>query len=137
MIRHFASKQFLAFLLTGGISAIVNFISRIFYNQYCDFSTAVILAYITGMICAFLLAKLFVFRKSQQTLHKSILYFMLVNIAGILQTWAVSMGLDVFLLPTLGVRIYTREIAHAIGITVPVFTSFLGHKFYSFKQPIE
>ena len=85
------------------------------------------------MICAFILAKLFVFTKSQQTLHKSILFFALVNIAGILQTWLVSMGMDIFILPALGVKSYKQDIAHAIGISVPVFTSFLGHKFYSFK----
>jgi putative flippase GtrA len=133
LIHHFASKQFLAFLLTGGLAAIANFSSRIFYSKYCDFSTAIIFAYITGMICAFILAKFFVFTRGQQALHKSILLFTLVNLAGILQTWVVSMGLDLFVLPTLGVQNYKQDIAHAIGISVPVFTSFLGHKFYSFK----
>ena len=85
------------------------------------------------MICAFILAKLFVFTKGQQALHKSILLFSLVNLAGIVQTWVVSMGLDIFVLPALGIRNYTQDISHAIGIMIPVFTSFLGHKFYSFK----
>ena len=133
MIHHFASKQFLAFLLTGGLAAIANFASRIFYSNYWDFSTAIILAYLTGMICAFILAKLFVFTNGQQALHKSILFFTLVNLAGILQTWVMSMGLDLFVLPTLSINKHRQDIAHAIGISVPVFTSFLGHKFYSFK----
>lgn len=133
MIHHFASKQFLAFLLTGGLAALANFASRIVYSHYWDFSMAIILAYITGMICAFILARSFVFKKGQQALHKSILLFSLVNLAGILQTWGVSMGLDLFVLPTLGIKNYKQDIAHAIGISIPVFTSFLGHKFYSFK----
>lgn len=85
------------------------------------------------MICAFILAKFFVFTKGQQALHKSILFFTLVNLAGILQTWVASMSLDLFILPTLGIKNYKQDIAHAIGIIIPVFTSFLGHKFYSFK----
>jgi len=133
LIRHFASKQFLAFLLSGGLAAIINFASRIFYSHYWDFSTAIILAYITGMICAFILAKLFVFKNGRQALRKSIFIFALVNLAGILQTWAVSMSLDLFILPTLGVKSYTQDIAHGFGIIAPIFSSFLGHKFYTFK----
>ena len=38
------SKQFMIFLLTGGTAAAVNFGSRIVYNQYVDFSSAVIFA---------------------------------------------------------------------------------------------
>jgi putative flippase GtrA len=31
------------------------------------------------------------------------------------------------------VQDYTLEIAHAVGIVVPVFTSFIGHKYWSFR----
>jgi len=68
MIRHFLSKEFIGFLVTGGIAAVVNFLSRIFYNQYCSFSSAVIFAYLTGMVTAFVLAKIFVFKQSAQQL---------------------------------------------------------------------
>ena len=75
MIKHFFSKQFMVFLLTGGTAAAVNFGSRILYSQHVDFSSAVILAYMTGMITAFVLAKLFVFRKSRQSMHRSAFFF--------------------------------------------------------------
>lgn len=127
------SKQFMIFLLTGGTAAAVNFGSRIGYNQYVDFSWAVIFAYITGMITAFVLAKLFVFKESQQSLHRSALIFVLVNLVAILQTWGISMGLAHYLLPYLGVTLYAPEIAHATGVAVPVFTSYIGHKRWSFK----
>ena len=64
MIGAFRSRQFLVFLLTGGIAAAVNFGSRILYNQWMGFSAAIVLAYITGMVTAFVLARLFVFRAS-------------------------------------------------------------------------
>lgn len=133
MIRHFMSRQFLVFLLTGGLAAAVNFGSRIVYNQWCGFSTAVILAYLTGMITAFVLARMFVFKQSSQSMHRSALYFTLVNLVAVLQTWLISMGLALYLLPMLGVTHFTREIAHAIGVAAPVFTSYLGHKRWSFR----
>jgi putative flippase GtrA len=127
------SKQFMVFLLTGGTAAAFNFGSRFAYNQYVDFSTAVIFAYITGMITAFVLAKLFVFKESQQSLHKSAVFFILVNLVAIAQTWGISMVFAHYLLPFLGVTIYVHEIAHATGVVIPVFTSYIGHKRWSFK----
>lgn len=133
MIGAFRSRQFLVFLLTGGIAAAVNFGSRILYNQWMSFSAAIVLAYVTGMVTAFVLARLFVFRNSQRALHQSALYFVLVNGVAVLQTWAISLLLADWLLPALGVRQYVHELAHAAGVVVPVFTSYLGHKHLSFK----
>jgi putative flippase GtrA len=134
MIRHFASRQFVAFLVTGGMAAAVNFGSRIVYNLWVGFSTAIVLAYLTGMVTAFVLAKLFVFRDSTQATHRSAMFFVLVNGIAVLQTWAISMALGYYVLPALGVQHFVREIAHAIGVMVPVFTSYLGHKRWSFAS---
>lgn len=133
MIRQFASRQFLVFLLTGGLAAVVNFVSRIAYNVWVDFSTAIILAYLTGMVTAFVLARTFVFTESKTTLRRSILFFSLVNLAAVAQTWLISMGLALFALPALGVSRFVPEIAHAVGVMVPAFTSYLGHKYWSFR----
>ena len=133
MIQQFMSRQFIVFLLTGGTAAAVNFASRIAYNLWLGFSTAIILAYITGMITAFVLAKLFVFKNSQQSLHRSAMFFVLVNLIAIMQTWLISMGLAYYVLPALGVTLFIREIAHAAGVIVPVFTSYIGHKRWSFR----
>ncbi|MCF5173212.1 GtrA family protein [Pseudomonas canadensis] len=133
MIQQFMSRQFLTFLFTGGTAAAVNFGSRIIYSQWFGFSTAVILAYITGMITAFVLAKLFVFKDSEQSVQRSAVIFVLVNIVAALQTWLISMGLAFYVLPALGVQKFVDEIAHAVGVAVPVFTSYLGHKRWSFR----
>ena len=103
MIQQFVSRQFLFFLLTGGTAAAVNFGSRIVYSKWLGFSSAVILAYMTGMVTAFVLAKLFVFRESQQSVHRSAMFFVLVNLVAILQTWAISMALAFYVLPSMGV----------------------------------
>lgn len=133
MIRQFMSRQFLAFLITGGLAAAVNFGSRILYNQWVEFSVAVILAYLTGMITAFLLARSFVFTKGSQSVQRSATFFVLVNGVAVLQTWAISMLLAYYVLPWAGITRFVPEIAHAVGVAVPVFTSYLGHKRWSFK----
>jgi putative flippase GtrA len=133
VIHEFFTRQFFIFLGTGGTAAAVNFGSRILYNHWVDFSTAVILAYITGMITAFFLAKLFVFTKSQQGIRRSAVLFFLVNIIAVIQTWAISMGLAYYILPLIGITKFGLEIAHATGVTVPVFTSYIGHKHWSFR----
>lgn len=137
MIDQFRSRQFLLFLLTGGMAAAVNFGSRILFSVWLSFSTAVILAYLTGMVTAFVLARLFVFKQSSQSVQRSAFFFVLVNVIAVAQTWAISMGLAYYGLPALGVTRWVTEIAHAMGVVVPVFTSYLGHKHWSFRQASE
>lgn len=132
MILSFASRQFAAFLVTGGIAAAVNFGSRILLNHWMSFSAAIVVAYLLGMLTAFALARTFVFRASGQSVGGSLSRFAIVNVAAVLQTWAVSVLLAYYVLPAAGVRLYVPEIAHAAGVVVPVFTSYIGHKHWSF-----
>jgi putative flippase GtrA len=127
------SRQFLTFLLTGAIAAAVNFGSRIVLSHWLNYSAAILLAYVAGMITAFLLARAFVFPGGQQDIHRSILFFIAVNLIAVAQTWAVSMAMARAVLPALGVATFVPEIAHACGVVVPVFTSYLGHKYWSFR----
>lgn len=134
MIGFFAKRQFVVFIVTGGVAALVNFLSRILFNQWLSFSSSVILAYLCGMVTAYVLAKVFVFTESEQKLGQSILYFCLVNAVAVLQTWLLSMLFAYYLLPFLGVTRFVHEIAHIVGIIFPVFTSYYGHKRFSFKE---
>lgn len=132
-MRIFLSRQFLAFVITGGMAAAVNFASRILYSQWMSYSAAIVVAYVTGMITAFLLARTFVFTGSRQSMHSSAMLFGLVNLLAVVQVWAISIGLASYVLPAIGVQHYVEEIAHAIGVAFPVFTSYLGHKHWSFR----
>jgi len=85
------------------------------------------------MVTAFVLAKLFVFKSSTQTVKRSAMIFALVNVLAAAQTWAISMGLNFYVLPAIGIEQYVADMASAIGIIFPVFTSYLGHKRWSFK----
>ena len=122
------------FLITGGTAALVNFSSRILFNHWMSFSSAIIFAYMTGMVTAFLLARLLVFKQSQHSFGRSALIFSAVNLVAVLQTWLISMGLALYVLPSMGFTHWVPEIAHAVGVVVPVFTSYLGHKHFSFRE---
>jgi putative flippase GtrA len=132
--KTFMSREFLVFLLTGGFAAVVNWVSRMVYNIWMPYSAAIVVAYVTGMITAFILAKLFVFKSSTQSTSRSIFFFTLVNLVAVLQTWAVSVGLAYYILPRMGMIWHDRDIAHLIGVMIPVFTSYIGHKRWSFKH---
>lgn len=126
-------RQFLLFLLAGGVAALVNFLSRMLYSQWLAFSWAIILAYVTGMVVAFLLTRAFVFKGSARPLGHSAFYFVVVNVFGVAQTWAVSLLLAYYVLPWLGVATLRLEIAHAFGLAVPAVSSYFGHKYLSFR----
>ncbi len=130
----YLSKEFILFLLTGGFSAIVNFGSRFIYDDFVSFEQAVIFAYLTGMTTAFILSKLFVFKNSSNSLIKSIFWFVSVNLIAIIQTYLITIGLAFYLFPNINFSFYPEAMAHAIGVIFPVFTSFIGHKYLSFKQ---
>lgn len=134
MIGQFMSRQFVVFVITGGLAAGVNFFSRFVYNQWMSFSSAVVLAYLTGMITAFLLTRMFVFTDSGGSVQRSVFWFVLVNLIAVLQTWVISMLLAYYLLPMMGVTRFVSEVAHAVGVAVPVFSSYLGHKHWTFKS---
>lgn len=134
MISDFKSRQFIYFLLASGFAAVVNFGSRFLYSEYLPFGAAVVAAYMTGMATAFLINKYFVFTKSRHKVRKELFYFTLVNLAGVLQTYLVSVGLAEYGFPALGFTWHPEPTAHMIGIAVPVVSSFLGHKYLSFKE---
>lgn len=134
MIQTLKSKQFLSFILVGGFAAVVNFTSRFVYSEFVSFGTAVILAYITGMVTAFTLNKLFVFEKSAHSTQKELFYFTLVNLAAAIQTYFISIGLAQYAFPNFAFTFYPEAVAHAFGVVFPVFTSFFGHKYFSFRQ---
>ena len=121
------------FLLSGGVAAAVNFCSRILYNRWMDYSNSILVAYLTGMVTAFVLARLFVFTKSRRDWRHSALIFTAVNVLAVAQTWVISIGLAYYVLPAVGVNRHGAEIAHGVGILFPVFTSYLGHKHWSFR----
>ncbi len=127
-------RQFVLFLITGGIAALINIASRIGFSQVLRFELAVLAAYAIGMVTAYVLARRYVFLQTQQSIKRSFAAFALINLAAVLQTWLVSIGIRSWLFPIIGVAALVDLIAHSFGVVVPVITSFFGHKYISFRE---
>ncbi|MBB5864297.1 putative flippase GtrA [Xanthomonas arboricola] len=128
------SQQFVRFVAVGGFASAVNFGSRIALSQWLHYVPAIAVAFCIGIITAFTLNKLFVFNQASNRLHHQVLWFIAINIAALAQTILVSLLLAKWLLPTIGLDFHNETIAHAIGVVVPVVTSYLGHKKFSFRS---
>lgn len=132
--RHSQRREFSLFLLTGGLAALINVISRIGFSGFMRFELAVLCAYAIGMLTAYLLSRRFVFIGRRISVKRSLAGFALVNLLAVLQTWLVSVGLRNWLLPLLGVVAFRDLIAHGFGVAVPVLSSYFGHKHISFRD---
>lgn len=113
------------FLALGGLAAAVNWLSRFAWEPLLGFSLAVIAAYATGMVVAFLLFRAFVFPASPTPMSRQVRFFVLVNLAGVAQVWLVANGLATLVHPAL---------AHAVAIVVPTITSWFGHRALTFAR---
>ncbi|MEH6570046.1 MAG: GtrA family protein [Halioglobus sp.] len=129
-------SRFIRFLLAGGLAAMCNFGSRFLYSLFVDFSLAVVLAFITGLSVGYLLNKHYVFTTSGNTAAKEMLWFLGINLFALAQTW----GLSVYLVTWLPGHIFAPQstwieaVAHGLGVLLPVFTSYLGHRYLTFRE---
>ncbi|WOB48113.1 GtrA family protein [Xanthomonas hydrangeae] len=128
------SVKFLKFLLAGGTAAAANFGSRILLGHVMAYVPSIVVAYLIGMITAFVLNRLFVFETASTTLAHQATWFTLINIAAVLQTIICSLAFARWIFPATGMGFHPETIAHAIGVAVPVFTSYAGHKALTFKE---
>ena len=126
--------QFLKFLVTGGIAALVNLLSRYALNHVMSFEAAVVLAYLLGMATAYLLARRFVFDASGRSVASEVRRFVLVNLVALGFVWVISVGLARVVFPAIGMTWHADDIAHLIGVLAPAVTSYVGHRFYTFAR---
>jgi putative flippase GtrA len=128
------SRRFAKFLMAGGVAAVANFSSRIVFSHWMAYVSAIVLAYVVGMITAFVLNRLFVFNTATNSLGSQAWWFTLVNIAAVLQTIVISIVLADYVFPALGLKALRETIAHGFGVMIPAITSYIGHKYLSFRN---
>lgn len=133
-MKVFFSSEFVRFILVGGVAALVNFFSRILFNEWMSFRLAIIVAYLVGMLTAYVLSRTIVFESSGKHPGHELFYFSVVNLLAIIQVWLISVGLAEYAFPTMNFHYYPKEIAHLVGLGIPVITSYLGHKHFSFAK---
>ena len=122
-------------MIAGGIAALVNIGSRIAFSLVISYEIAILVAYLCGMTTAYVLNKKFVFASSGRPVASEYTRFTLVNLVAVAQVWIVSVGLARWLFPAVGFTWHDVTVAHVIGVLVPVFVSYLGHKHFSFAAP--
>lgn len=127
-------RRFLRFVISGGFAALINIGVRALLSQVMNFHTAIILAYIIAMITAYILSRLFVFEVSGQSVAKELTKFAIVNILALMQVWLVTVLVSYYFLPSIGWTLYPKLVAHIIGVGSPVFTSYFGHRYFSFRR---
>ena len=127
------TREFATFLVAGGIAALANVLSRMAFSLVMPLTPAVLLAYLVGMAVAFLLMRARVFPPGKSSLGRQVALFAAVNAVAVLQTLAVTLLLARWALPAMGVTSHVEDVAHAVGVCVPIVTSFFGHKYLSFR----
>lgn len=123
----------LGYLAAGGIAAAANFGSRFLFSRWLPFEAAVVAAYVVGMVTAFVLMRRFAFSAGRSSPRAQVLSFCAVNGAAVLQTVLVSALLARIVLPGLGVPGDHEALSHAVGVVVPVVTSYFGHRYLTFR----
>lgn len=129
------SGQFLRFLSTGGLAAVLNLLSRRELNKFMSFEIAVVLAYLLGMITAYVLARRFVFQATGRSVVSELKRFAIVNVFSLVLVWSISVGLANHLFPAIGLIWHADDIAHFIGVAAPAVVSYFGHRAYTFSSP--
>lgn len=127
------SRRVARFLVAGGIAAAANYGSRFAFSLWFSFPVAIVLAYLAGMLVAFVLMRHFVFQGHGKALAPQIWKFSLVNVLAVAQTLIVSLLLARWILPAVGIGRHGDAIAHAVGVAVPLVTSYFGHKLATFR----
>ncbi|TMU80265.1 GtrA family protein [Pseudomonas fluorescens] len=121
------------FLFVGGVSALLNWSSRFLFSIWFSYEASVALAFFIGLTSGFCLMKMVVFQNSTKPTLNQAGYFLIVNIFALALTWTVSVYLAKVFFPLIGLDKGAESIAHLIGITAPIITSYFGHKYLTFR----
>lgn len=126
-------RKFVLFLLSGGIAAILNWGSRFIFSNWLPFEIAVVAAFCVGLLSGFLLMRWFVFNGKNQSMAPQAGKYLLVNLFALFQTLLISTVLARWLLPEIGLVKHVEALAHLAGVLGPVVTSYIFHKYWTFK----
>ena len=133
-IKDYFTKQFILFVVCSTFAAGVNFGSRILFSMAVRYEVAIVFAFCCGLLTAFTLDKFFVFDAKQGKTGKQFIIFFFVNAIGLVLTLSFSLLFRNIIFPAVHFTFYPDEVAHFIGIAVPMFTNFIGHKYFSFRK---
>jgi putative flippase GtrA len=125
-------SPFQIFVAIGAFASAVNLVARTIINQVTSYEIAIVLAFWVGLVTAFLLNRMLVFKPADNAWHGQFLRFLLVNLAALAQVFGVSVLFARIIFPAAGFHFHADLVAHAIGLTCPLFTSYWAHKHFTF-----
>ncbi|MEO0712522.1 MAG: GtrA family protein [Pseudomonadota bacterium] len=127
------SRQFIGFVIAGGIAAAINWLSRFAFSMFLSLDAAVVAAYLVGMTTAYVLNRKFVFEASGRTVSNEYGRFAIINLIAIVQVLVVTLGLSRYVFPAVSFTTFPEAVAHGVGVASPIVTSYLGHRFFTFS----
>jgi putative flippase GtrA len=128
------TAQFVRYLLAGAVAAAANYGSRFLFNRWMSFEIAVAAAFFIGLLVGFCLMRAYAFgARSTPSVARQAAWYVGVNLVALIQTLLISSLLLRWALPLIGVRHHAEAIAHAVGVSVPILTSYFGHKRLTFR----
>lgn len=140
-IRVLFNKQFLKFILFGGLSSVINILSRLIIsnNTTIEYNVSITIAYTLGMIFNFVLNRIFTFSNFNRRIDQQARSFIFVALGGL-----VLVNLSSFLFRIIGQNLFSSIIdltkietcSHILSIGIVAIYSFFGHKYISFKSGI-
>ena len=130
--------EFVRFVATGSIAALANLAAVWACQQIVPYALDVVLGYLLGMVIAFFLFQRVMFNTPGLTLTRPLLArrmfrFTLVNMVGLALCWIVTMAMLHTVLPALHWTWAPDRIANLFGVGVPAFSSYFGHKFWTYR----
>jgi putative flippase GtrA len=127
-------SQFLKFVIAAGLSVPVNLGARVLLSRVMPYEVAIVVSHLCGMLTAFVLIRSFVFEPSGRRAASELARFTLINVLSVVVTWVVAVGLLRVVFPRVGFATSPELVAHILGLGVASFTSFYGHRRYSFGR---
>jgi len=135
-LRHFNRNEFISFFICGCAATAINITARGLLSHSMPYGAAIAVAYCIGLVAAFWLFRRFTFNKVNKTGQspKKVACYLAVNFYGLLQTMVISVVLADYFFPWVGMDFYPQYIAHFLGLCPLVLTSYLGHKYLTFRR---
>lgn len=125
--------RFARFLAAGGLAAGLNFGSRIVFSIWLPYAASVTLAFLVGLVSGFVLMRRYVFAAASLGLRRQVVRYVAVNAVAFVQTLGISVLLVQWFGGRHGVDGGVEAFAHAVGLVVPVITSYVGHRWATFR----
>lgn len=133
VVNIYLSRQFATYICCGLISTTVQLATRYCLSFWLDFSLAVVVSYIAGLLVALFLYRRFVFAARSRALSQQAVLFSAAYLAFLPVTWGLSVATVAPLLHVMSPDL-AHLTAHTIGVGVPVVLNFAFNKLVTFRD---